>query len=283
MAHQPITAPPEPQVTHGLGAAVGVGVHLLDDDPLDPERRWRQGYAMEGPSCGLTYTGDPCDHLSRATFSPLVQSVVGQPFIIGAGVSCSSFGSPKALGPWHAAADRMLDLCRWRGIAHELWTGTQAAASGWPNRYLADGDGYVLGTDLSPLAAVAAIEDAFGACKCGAGRVIHVPTRLVPYLDELGIVHAQGARLFTALGTLVVADDGYPGTGPVGEPPLDPGVLWVYATSTIGVRIDSEVLHPEPDWEAALRARDNTIEVRSEQLVMASWLCCHYAVNVRYC
>lgn len=295
----PVTPYPieAPAVTEPQGLATAVGSGVIDTSSSD--QNWTKGYSLEGEVCGVhdLYILNPAcevdDVPDTSIFTGWQAAVPGGPVVIGAGVRCSSFSSPKDLGEWHAKADRRLEVCRWSELANELWTGAKAKLDGLPNRYLAsfDADLIKTGTALSPINGIAEMDASFRTCSCGGQRVIHVPVYLIDWLSARSVIERRGMQWFTAAGSMVVSDDGYPGTGPDiaeydDENPGDElraapgnGQAWIYGTQQIVVKW-GDVMHPEPDWSSAMRYRDNYVEVRSEQFAMATWLCCHLAALI---
>jgi len=287
---QPITAAAEITPRGGLGGAVGLGVIIPPSDPLDPNGDWaRTQFIAEGPACGGTDAApvDTCDtpvDVPEGT-TPWAYSPPSVPFEVRAAESCSTFHSELSIEAWHERVDRRMELCQWSEIAYELWTGSQAQASDPPaqNRYLAS----TLGLNLTPdgavgvVEAISRMEDGLSRCTCGAVHLIHVPLRLVAYLSDAGLVTREGDRLYTDAGSLVIADRGYPGTGPGNQAP-DAGTLWIYGTSVLTARL-APIEHPQKDLREALDAATNHIAVRAVRRAAITWLCCHLGAHVTFC
>lgn len=295
----PITAPREVAPRDGLGGAVGLGVQVADQgaDPLDPDGRWRLGYRLWGPGCAssVVATAGVCAPVGYGPSFVAPRWSAGPasaPFVIRSGIGCSLGAlAAEGLDAWRAEASRMLDLTQWTRVAHELWTGEQAYADGADNRRLASPEADVLGESLGLVEAVARIEDALGACT-GDVAVIHVPRRLVPYLAAAGLISSvtgQTARLFTHNGSLIVADRGYPGTGPFGQAPTSTST-WIYGTPVLAARIDPTTTFPAApgreataDVASAAYPSTNDAVVIAERLAAISWRCCHVTASVSYC
>lgn len=289
---QPIAAAGEVAPRDGLAGAVGYGVIVAERgaDPLDPDGRWvgPGGYTLEGLTCvvpAYTASGEFCaPSRTWAQGAALIASLADlQPFVVGAAVECSTFGSPEQLlDEYRSAALRALELSQWAQIARELWTGALAATEGWSNPALASASATVLSaTPVSIVDGVALLEQAHAECSAGEVQVIHAPRRAVPYADAEGIIATTpgSGRLWTANNSLVVADRGYPGTGPVFDPDADPNVVWLYSTGPLSARL-GDVTYPERDLADAIAAASNDVSVRAERLAAISWLCCHLAVPV---
>lgn len=292
MSPKPITAARETAPRSGLAGAVGLGVIIPESDPLDADGKgWMgpDGYKLEGPSCGATWRrgGTACapDAVDLpAGASRFAHGPDSFPFTVGASLHCSTFGVDHDLAGWHAETDRLLELCQWSEIAEELWTGQIAQEEGWENRRLASPDAELVTSATTPVTfteAIAALEDNLAVCTCGAVHVIHVPYRAVAYLSNLMLVSRVGDRLFTANGTLVVADRGYPGTGPDGSLP-DPGTTWLYGTPVLTARL-GPVDHPQTEIQQTIDYKTNNQQVRSTRLAAISWLCCHFAAFASVC
>lgn len=288
---QPITAAEEVVPRDGLRGALGYGVIVPEDDPLDAGGRWAGpgGYVLEGLGCGpvaYTASADFCDEARTWGPGRAVVSTGGEqrPFVVGAAVKCSTLGSPAdLLAAYRPKARRALELAEWPQIANELWTGQRSITTGWTNRRLASPSATVLSEDPVPLIeAIAALEDAFGDCSAGDVQVIHVPRKLSAYLDARGIIQTTpgSGRLWTANNSLVVADRGYPGTAPDGAPP-EGLVTWIYSTGPLTARL-GEIVYPERDLGDAVAYATNDVSVRAERLAAIDWLCCHLAIPVAY-
>lgn len=307
---QPISAP---AVAEPLGLATAVGLAVLDTsqgDPEDPRSDWTKGYELVGEVCGIheLYIGSTqvCDdsgnlidnvpdrgRLERGrsgVFSGLEASVPGAPFHLGAGVECSVRGAID-LDEWRARAARRLDLCRWSGLANELWTGEMSRDEGLGNRFLMHHDATLVrtGTPLSVINGVAAMDDALRTCSCGGPRVIHVPTYLIDHMAAKAVIVRVGQRWYTPAGSVVVSDDGYPGTGPMTDATTERAAptanqSWIYGTQPIVVKWDT-VRYPGAEGAGGglagvIAYETNDIVVTAEQFAMASWLCCHFAALI---
>lgn len=289
---QPITAAGEVIPRDGLAGALGYGVIVPDGDPLDPQNRWAGpgGYVLEGLGCGpSTYTAgaDFCDE--ARTWGPgrafLTAGDPQHPFVVGAAVECSTFGSPaELLAEYGSRADRALEMSQWSQIANELWTGQRSDAQGWSEATrLASPAATILSASPVPLVeAIAALEDYFGGCSAGDVQLIHVPRKLSAHLDHASLIHTTpgSGRLWTANNALVIADRGYPGTSPSGDAPT-PGVAWIYSTGPLSARL-GPIFHPERDLGDAVAFQTNDVSVRAERLAAIAWLCCHLAIPVCY-
>jgi len=305
-----LIAAPEPAESIGLASAVGLGVVPGDGSPeIQPSGdsgNWLKGYTLVGEICDpqsrYILNPRPCDDEGNLLenvpdtelFNGWEAGVPGYPVVLGAGVRCSTFSSPKDVNQWLAKADRRLELCQWSDLADELWTGAQSKLDDMGNRYLTEPGAIILAgtsgspTAVSPTEAIALMDSSFGGCSCGGPRIIHSPTYLLAHFKHANVLERQGTRYFTPAGNLVVFDDGYAGTGPdtgTFENPVERAApaahtAWIYGTSPIVVKFD-QVRHPGgTDWANYADYRTNDVVVRAERYAMASWLCCHTAVLV---
>lgn len=91
---------------------------------------------------------------------------------------------------------------------------------------------YDVANGVSVVEGVAFLES-WSANQYGSQGVIHMTRGFATQALAKGVVKANGPRLFTVLGTPVVAGAGYDGSGPTGE--ADPATLhsWAYITPAI--------------------------------------------------
>ena len=98
-----------------------------------------------------------------------------------------------------------------KAVEHELWSGQIAQAS---NRldvpFLMDGKAVNVGAGVVKLAlAVAKLEQALADCGLGTQGVIHLTRQAAVVAASQNVIERDGDKLFTALGTPVVAGVGY--------------------------------------------------------------------------
>lgn len=318
---QPVTAPPHEIPKDGLASAVGAGVFLPDRDAQDPNEHWKGPgpYTLWGPPCaapGYTRTLDFCamvrteqtepgqeegdPPLTDDEYAGLWGTLEGQhAFRIGSAVRCATFGSPEDEAAWKRVAAEQLALTQWAQVGREMWLGAQAEASGWTDqrRLAADAEDVtpVPGTPVPLVLAIAILEQEWSRrVTLGARQMIHVPRLLAAPLDHAGVIDTSpgSPRLWTANGTLVVAERGYPLVGGDGaaDDELDDlaGLsdgIWIYTTGPIAARL-GDVVHPpplavgEPGLANVTTLETNTRAVRAEQPAAVSWLCQHLGILV---
>lgn len=302
---QLITAPAAAEPV-GLAAAVGTALVLNGQDELGTPGDWRKGYTLIGDVCGATsryiLNPMPCDDEGNQLvsvpdtddFMGWEAGVPGHPFVVGAGVKCSTFSSSNDLADWKNRAQRRLEVCQWSDVADELWNGTTSKLDGLGNRYFKSPEAEILtGTSGTPVAvgvvdAIATMDSGFASCGCGGPRVIHVPVFLLAHLKNKAVIERRGNQYFTPAGNQVVFDDGYDGTGPdtgTVESPVEraapaENTAWIYGTTQIVAKLDDIRFPGGDDWANYAEYRTNDVVMRAERYAMASWLCCHLAVLV---
>lgn len=241
--------------------------------------RWATslGWAIES-SCPTGRSVDPCA-VGQATYEPR-GSVSGRAWAVEVAERCSTLST----GEEEAEARVRVQLAAVSSklVAEELLKGTVARAAGWPNRYLAHVESDLLGTvAMAPADALACLEEAIARLTPDGRGVIHASRQIATaWAASTLVVSTGGGSLRTVLGTPVVADAGYDGTGPQtvpGGPPTPPadGAVWAYATSPMEV-----LLGPVEVLRYVDRA-SNDVTAVARRLVAVAWdPCCHAAVKI---
>lgn len=279
----PITAPLAEPPRQGSGALLPTLGRLAAEGL--PERE--VGFAFDPEGCGESDTlpEDPCDTTPATKTIAENPGLVGAPgFVIWTGDKCSAFDFESRDFP--GRAQRQLAAVRSYQVAHELWTGDEASSVTEPSdvtfRWLAhlDSDTLTAGP-TSPTDALAELEYALGQCGKGRRGVIHVTRHAATFLWSQQLLRREGNQLLTGLDTIVIADAGYDGSGPEGQPMVD-GSQWAYATGMPIVQLGAERILPgRGDTGAAINRGTNTIEWRAEQKAAVGWdQCCHLAAEI---
>lgn len=179
-------------------------------------------------------------------------------------------------------------------VSKAFWTGKAGATAGgpastvWPhlaaNTTLDDPQGIRLQTAASPMVTggddtavvLGALEAQLAACYGGAG-VIHVPYTALPSLVSRMLVRpGDDGRLRTVAGNLVVAGQGYTGSGPDGSAPAA-GTSWIYATGALfAYRSDVFVRQFPGTFDRA----ENTVKALASRTYLFGFECCHLAALV---
>ncbi|MGH9094438.1 MAG: hypothetical protein ACRDXE_04695 [Acidimicrobiales bacterium] len=236
-----------------------------ETDGTDIPQRWVGGYRYL-PEQYAARTGalDPCALQSATEFMDVPASpglVEVMPYVVWAGDRCSAIGFPAH--DYQGRAQRALEASESFQIAHELWTGKQARASGWPNPYLASAAAIVMtAAPVASATALALLEQGLAETSNGQRAMIHCTREMGSALSELGnTFRSVNGLIITYMGTIICPDAGYPGTGPAGQPNVD-GSQWAYATLMPTVRRSPIEILPETFEEATDRSV-NEIDWRS--------------------
>lgn len=215
MAFEPIAPVQAAAPTTGLVASA--------QTPND-NARWEAGIAWRSERCPQGAGFDPCG----SDFSALV----------GAGGDDINYYRPVAFRVLDECAtrNRVFDRERARRqalavtswfVARELEQGTISRANPYDipdfqdetpstvNAYLAQAAGaqIVAGGPHTPLVALGLLDEAARDGQLGMTPFLHVAPRLIPLLE--GALEREGNLLRTKTGSVVVADAGYAGTGPL--------------------------------------------------------------------
>lgn len=262
---------------------------LASAEEVTDGTRWTAGFTFEPYGCGYnggssvvcaTGATDPQD-VSKA-FDSEHRVVEVEPFVAWYGDSCSTatFGSRDFVD----RATRAFLVAESALIARELWAGEIAAAEGYPNPFFADGNADVL-TGVWPAAiALGQLQRELADRVPGRG-MIHTTRDVATAWYEAGGIRREGALLLDTYDNLIVADAGYPGTGPNGEARSDT-TAWAFATDLVQVRRDGQVrVLPDPgDFASAVDRSVNFVEWRAERIVAAYWsVCAQVAIEVDLC
>lgn len=204
----------------------------------EPADAWVHGFRWRP---NTTFRGgwfDPCDEFD-APDGPHPDRTLVQVRPVGYYVEDECGMTPP--GPAEADVRAYAEAVASQRVAHELWTGeaTQAhpydvgTEDGFTNARLASSNAETVGTGLDVRVAIGLLEQSARAAAPGTPVLVHVPIAAVAALDGLRRV---GNLLLTQTDGIVVADAGYPGTGPAGEAATG-STMWAYATGPVGYRL----------------------------------------------
>lgn len=196
----------------------------------------RPGIKWEPEACTPGASGavgcEPLDRSAEVT-SPGVH--VASPILLWAVERCSALGFRGR--DWQGRARRALDASKSHQLAAELWTGTitkdQFADEEERTGFLADDHTTIIdGAALAPQAALSVVEAEASMCSEGQRLFLHMPVWMIePIITASAYVARDGNLLTTALGNIIVADSGYPGTKP--DAADDDSNTWIYATKIV--------------------------------------------------
>lgn len=199
---------------------------------------WLNGVQWESVGCSpASGIGDPSctpdgSGNTQATGLPKVFNVGSQNasagvFTVYGDYKCSPFGHGDDLTFAQERANQSLLAREEARVEQALWSGDLGNKPSFQGATdLTPGGGAV-----SPIVALATLEKYLGSVYGSLG-VIHVGRGAVNYLGQNQAIVAVGSRLFTRLGTPVVAGSGYTNTSPTGSTPAS-GEHWAYATPAI--------------------------------------------------
>jgi hypothetical protein len=168
-----------------------------------------------------------------------------------------------------ARARRLLEANTSRLLAHELWTGELADLDGSPNPRLASEDTVVLSGSLTPQKAVAALVQAMSDAGMG-DTMVHTNHYVGIQLPDAW----RNDETLADKGFCVVADAGYPGTGPTGQTGN-----WMYATEIVNVRLGEVELIPG-QFRDSVDPASNSITYRAQRVGAADFAGPVFAVQV---
>jgi hypothetical protein len=272
-----VTAPQAAAPRVGLIAAARV----LTGADAGP--RWQAGfgYLPEACSAGGVARRDCATGSLAIDAGDTPDNVEFNPIVLWAGDACSVIDLPR---DWQGRARRLLVACQSKLLAAELWNGDLAASAGLTaNRYLASNDANtVTNGALAEVNALACLEDALAACSCGRSMIHCTPGTAIQWKAHNLIERVPAANGFlyvTPQDTIVVADAGYDGSSPDGNPAVS-GSVWAYGTSLVDVRLGDIVVTPDNDTAAVNRSL-NDFEYRAQRLAAATFDgCCHVAAEI---
>lgn len=223
---------------------------LVTAQTLDDGADWIRGYTFVPERCGVTGSGVVPVRCGAATdlsgAASLPDPYEAEPFAIWAADQCSTLGRDR---DYVGRATRALAAVESYRFAHEVWSGSLAAANSQPNNSLAALATSVVGSPIEFAQAVQVVEQA--ALNANAGRrvMLHMPPIGIANLalgsnvdptDPTSVWRAgndyivdQAGVLVTRLGNVVAVDAGYPATGPAGQTTH----VWIYASPLIQARL----------------------------------------------
>lgn len=260
---------------------------LASAEEVNDGTRWTSGLTFEPYGCGYNGGRMPVcvtdeSEYNDKDFTSEHRVVEVEPFVVWYGDSCSAatFRSrnftDRATTAFLAAESALM--------AQELWAGDIASSEGYPNPYFGDGNADVVSGAFPAAQALARLQWELAQSITSRG-MIHATRDVATAWYEAGGIRREGALLLDVYDNIIVADSGYPGTGPNGEARTDT-TAWAFATDLVQVRRDGQVrlLPGEGEFAAAMDRDTNLIEWRAERLVAAYWsVCAQVAIEVDLC
>lgn len=245
-------------------------------DPRDEDIRWTLGVKWSpeqtlgdgGGALAISCLGDTAA-FPAAPDNPGVTTA--DPFVIWAAEKCSTIGWKGR--DFEGRARRQLEATQSYRIAAELWSGTLAQAATLDNEWLTDDPAIITAAPIAPHLALGIIESGLAVMLRGRRGMIHVSPQVLAELVTNGTVRLAGQLWLSPLGHLIVADAGYPGTGPDGNGSTK---QWMYGTSLVGYRLDEIIVIPGSfnDAHTIGQATDldtNSVVLRAERAALLQW------------
>jgi hypothetical protein len=270
MARQPVvSAPPAPRPVN-----LRTSARLVDDG-----FRWEQGISLLPETCFPGGSEDPCAGPETVKASGTATELVEwDPYGIYTYEQCAYTLNDEAYGDLAGRARRSLEAQTSHLVETILWTGIVdgvAFDATHPNVPLIDTA--TVGTPAPPTTALMQMDQLLITALGGRRGMIHVPVPLMHFFDD-DLIQRNGSIWETSTGNIVVPGTGYTGSAPDGS--MDTGVLWIYGTSMVELRLSEIVVLPG-DLRSAVNRGTNQIVVRAERLALAYWdLCAHVGVPV---
>lgn len=198
--------------------------------------RWEQGLAWIPERCGTAYQLLPaCGDAPGGYTPPRPGAAYYQPVGMRIADQCTTLGGPVDEERVRRVAEAQAPYI----VARELWSGTLTQTDPYTfggdtynNAYLASSAATTVGgTAAAPLVALGRLEQAALEASHGQPVMLHVPPAAA---WQLAVALTRvGQSWLTTAGSVVVADAGYPGTGPAGQ--AAGATVWAYATAPVAV------------------------------------------------
>lgn len=246
----------------------------------EPDDAWSFGFRWRPNRSFVGGWFDPCDGFDETDEGPIDRSHV---HVRPVGYYVEDVCGMTPPGPNEADVRAYAEAVASYKVAHELWTGEATTAhpyeigtseAEFTNAHLASSTAETVGTGLPVRTAIGLLEQRARAASGGQAVMIHVPIAAVAALDGLRRV---GNLLLTQTDGIVVADAGYPGTGPAGEAATDT-TMWAYATGPVGYRLGPITV---PGIVDSLDRSTNRRVVRADRMFAVAFdPAVHYAASI---
>ena len=247
--------------------------NIVGDEP----DRWKVGAEFEPLACDAAELASyNCENENEPGYPLSIRDGEGlveiEPFLVYGSYGCKSLSRPFDEAEQRARLH--LQLGEERAVERAIAAG---GFGGAPTFQGAD--------NLTPAGGAVSVVDGFGLLEgylgeeYGGQGVIHAPRGLAARVGDNGIVHREGQRLETVVGTFVVLGGGYSlaNVGPTGDAPPE-GEAWLFATSRPIIRRGEVYVTPDPDH--FLQRGTNDVEIVAQRAYAVSWECVLAAVRV---
>lgn len=235
-------------------------------------------------------------------------NVIQNPYEVVVAYKCSSWGFEE--NNYEEMALETLMLGKSKAIEFEFWQGlddptNQSLVRSTPNDddHVLNPGGAAAPVPVSPGFALILFAQALANCGTGQRGMIHAtPALLERWLNATAVTDVpldwtcldlppelseriDGPCIAVTPGRydIIVGGSGYPGTGPLGQPPPSANHVWAYATGLVHVRVGDTQLIPD-NLNEALDRSTNEVVFRGECAATAYHDgCCSFAVLVDLC
>jgi len=245
--------------------------------PSEGDDRWMQGVAFRSESC-VDYQGfNPCAELEGLPELGGDELTYALPVGYRVRDECSTMSGRFDDQRARRMAEHVADYV----VAEELWTGALSKVdpfdtpfgTGLVNPHLANEDAVtVLTAATDIMTALATLEEAVRRASRGGPAFLHGAISVIGQVGQN--LERVGNELRTPTNGIVVADAGYPGTGPDGT-----GTGWLYGTGPIVVGLGPIRTDTAP--ASTIDRRTNTRQVLADRMFLATFApCAHFAIQV---
>lgn len=255
--------------------AAAPSVSLLSSSRLITDgARWENGLAWRPEYCITAQGFSPCGDVVGKPVDPAVGVQYYIPPAYRVRDFCTTLGGLLDEDRVRRQAEAIASF----EVAQELWTGALTVANpdiinGAPHTNLR-----LASTDATIVVGTGTLAERLGQLEESARRValgqqvfLHVPIHMITPIANL--LTRLGQTLYTALGSVVVADAGYPGTGPAGT-----GTTWMYATGPVQTRLSTVNVEFQPS--ETINRKTNRQEIWADRQFAATFdPCIHMAMN----
>lgn len=273
-----------PQVVPAIPASPPRYSLLQAATTIEDAERWQAGVEWAPESCAIGETVElACEGnaaIDFGVFGPARDwTPEALPFVVTAYDVCSTIGFQSR--DYEGRARRMLESTQSFQVAREFWTGN---VTGTDNRYLDSSDAFAItGSPVAIVEAIGLAEQYLADVGGGRRGMIHLTNQAFVTAYSERVIEQQGALYVTPVGTIVVADAGYP-TG-------DGETQSIFVTGMVGVRLSPIEVIPGTFAEAVNRAAAmvreaagtgtkfaNTLAIEAERLALVQWDSCVHGV-----
>lgn len=263
---KPQAVAPQPAQAGGYSLLVAAGFSTSETIPSgepeqDTSEPWAGGieWAPERVSGSgvdaVDCLGSTPDGLSGDPGNP--QTNEAFPVLLDAIDRCSTFGFQAR--DRTGRARRALEATQSFLLAHELQYGAVAQAESIDNPFLTAGT--QVGGTLSPVNAMAAMEQVVGREYAGRRAMFYVAPALLTELAAAFVVYQSGQKWLSPMGNVVAADGGFGEEG---------GNYFIYATLVPRIFLGNVLITPSTDREATDRSV-NTVTYTAQRLALVAF------------